>query len=335
MINLKSKEIAEALGISPSTVSRVLNNKGNISEKTRNLVIDYINSHYEISNSINPETNRKKNRIIGMVVGKIDNEFFAKVIKDLQASLTANGFLLSIANSNYSYDIERQSILSFVENEVECIVVLATRHSTITREELQGIPIIAIDDSNPLIDDSPDYTITSDQYIGGVLATEELIKSGCKKIAYFTNVATSQTAPKFKGYLDTLKKYDIPFHEELYITSGAYSSNTIEDAKNIIRYLIAKNIEFDGIFTTSDRRALGCLIALQENGIKCPDKVKVVGYDASSLANSFQITSIAQDISAIASNCYLCIMNLLNEGTNAQKVNTLIPVYLFKGITTL
>ena len=101
-------------------------------------------------------------------------------------------------------ETERQSILSLVKSGVDCIVSLATRHASVKREELLHIPIITIDECNPLIDDVPDYRIVSDQYVGGVLATEELIQKGCRRIAYFTNIGTYQIDYKYKGYCDTL-----------------------------------------------------------------------------------------------------------------------------------
>ena len=70
----------------------------------------------------------------------------------------------------------------------------------------------------------------------------------------------------------------------------------------MVDYLLAKNIQFDGLFATSDRRALGALLSLQEHQIKCPEEVKVIGYDASSLSVSFHITSISQDGITISNN---------------------------------
>lgn len=331
MSKLSSKDIAMALGLSSSTVSRVLNDKGRISKKTRDMVFQYIKEND--SQSIYLKENKKR-QIVGVVVAKLTNEFFANIVEQLQLSLSSKNILLVIMYSNYTFEYERQSFLSLVENEVDCIVALATRHDTITREELKGIPLITIDDCNPLIDDVPNCRIISDQYVGGVLATEELIQKGCKKIAFFTNIGKHQIDYKLKGYRDVLSQYDIPYDENLFITSGMYSENSIEDARMMVEYLLAKKIEFDGVFATSDRRALGVINALNEYNITCPDQIKVVGYDASTLAESFNITSISQDSSLIAKNCYLNILKLLGLEDHHQVIKSPIPVFLVKGKTT-
>lgn len=330
MNKLTAKDIAAALNLSTSTVSRVLNQKGRISDKTREAVFDYIKENDPDSLYLQ---NNKRRRIVGIVVAKLSNEFFAKIVEQLQKDLSSRNILLIVMYTNYSFETERRSLLSLVENEVDCIIALATRHGTITREELNGIPVITIDDSNPLIDDVPDGRIISDQYVGGVLATEELVQRGCRKIAYFTNIASYQNSYKFKGYCDTLKKYDIPYDENLYITSGMHSDNSIEDARMMVEYLLAKEIEFDGVFATSDRRALGAIIALHKHNISCPEQVKVVGYDASTLAESFNITSISQDVQTIASNCFYSILKLIGEDNNHQ-LRSPIPVFLVRGSTT-
>lgn len=331
MAKLTAKEIAQALNISTSTVSRVLNNNGRISEKTRQQVFHYIQEH-------NPDSpylqNTKTSRVVGIIVGKVSNEFSAKIIENLQSSLSLHNILLVLMYANYSAQKERQSILSLVENHVDCIVSLTTRHATIKRHELKGIPMITLDNNNPLIDDTPDYCVLSDQYIGGVLATEELIQKGCQRIAYFTNVGSSLTDNKLKGYQDTLKKHNIPYNKELIITSGTHSENTIEDARKMTEYLLTKNIQFDGVFATSDKRALGILNALHNYGISCPEQIKVVGYDASTLSESFQITSISQDASLIARNCFLYILKIFGKEDKSQIIKLPIPVFLVKGTTT-
>lgn len=330
MNKLTAKDIAKALDISTSTVSRVLNNKGRISDKTRKAVFEYIKDHDPSSLYLQ----NKKKHSVGIVVAKLSNEFFAKVIERLQTALASHNILLTIMYTNYSYDIERQSILTLVEAEVDCIILLATRHDTVKREELKNIPIIAIDNSHALIDDVPDYRVVSDQYIGGVLATEELVQKGCHKIAYFTNIENSQKDIKKKGYIDVLKKYNIPYDEDLIIDSGARSENSIEDARQTIEYLLAKNIKFDGVFATSDRRALGIMIALKEHHLKCPEDVKIVGYDASTLSRSFHITSIYQDIDAIATNCVIYILKNIGKDPKDLMFKSPIPVFLVRGKTT-
>lgn len=331
MSKLAIKDIAEALNLSTSTVSRALNNKGRISPQTKEKIYQFIKENDGDSPYIQFQ---QKRRMVGIVVGKLNNEFFAKIIESLQTKLATRDISLVVTYANYSYEIERQSILSLVEDRVDCIVSLATKHPTVLRKELCQIPLITIDQCNPLIDDVPDYRIISDQYVGGVLATEELIQKGCRRIAYFTNIGVAQTDYKYKGLCDTLKKYGMEPDENLYVTSGTRSNNSIEDARMTVEYLLAKDIQFDGVFATSDRRALGVMLALNEHHITYPDEVKIVGYDASSLSESFKITSIFQDVESIANNCFYYVLTLLGEKTSGYSLHSPIPVFLIRGQTT-
>ena len=327
MAKLTAKKIAEELNISPSTVSKVLNNKENISEKTKQIVFDYIENNTPLFNH---------SMTVGVVVNNLNIEVYAQIISNLQKSLLKNNINVILMTTNYSYDEERSSFLSLIKNQVKCIIAIGTRYSSIYKDELHEIPIITMTHTNPIIDGEIYESIHSEEYIGSLLACEELITKGCKRIAFFTNavILDEENNDRYRGYIDTLNKYNLLIDRNLIINSGTFSNNSIEDARMMVDYLLAKNIQFDGLFATSDRRALGALLSLQEHQIKCPEEVKVIGYDASSLSVSFHITSISQDGITISNNILYVILKLLNLNTEYLDFKNPSPVFLIRGKTT-
>ena len=331
MKKLTAKTIAKELNISPSTVSRVLNNSGKISDETKKNIYSYIRKHDPDSIYLFQNNNK---RIVGLVVSKLSNEFFAKITEQIEKLLSRYNISLIIKCTNYSFEEEKAAIYSLIDNKVQCIITLATRHKVVNRSELNNIPIISIDESDPIIDSVPDVRVWCDQYIGGVLASEELVSKGCKQIIFMTNIAPYFKDYKYKGYCDTIKKHNLTIDNRLLVTSGNYSTNSIKDAELMTEYLLTKGVKFDGVFATSDRRALGVMIALDKHNIKYPEDVKIIGYDASTLSESFGITSIYQDINNIAENCVINILKYFNEHPRELVYKSPIPVFLKKGTTT-
>jgi len=321
------KDIAEALSMSPSTVSRALNGKGRISEKTKKKIFDYLKEN-------DPESiylqKTKTNHTVGVIIEFLSIEFFALLIEMLQSQFATKDIDVVLGITQGSQELTNKYVRQYVKNQYDAIIAISLFRSTIDKDELGDIPLIAFD-IDPIKEGKCDLLFQSDRYYGAVISTEELIQAGCKKIAYFTNTYLDEV--KFKGFKDCLASHHMDFDENLYIASGSFSKNSIEDAKMMTEYLLGKQYEFDGIVATSDRRALGAIIALQMYG-KTFDDIKVVGYDYSTLAQSFKITSISQDIEAITTNIFLAVMSYIDPDAYQQPIKKLFPVSLIRGQTT-
>ncbi|MND55113.1 HTH-type transcriptional regulator DegA [compost metagenome] len=134
------------------------------------------------------------------------------------------------------------------------------------------IPLLLFDRA---VDELGVPTVRIDDYRGGFLAAEHLIKNGCKRIVHISadqNVKSFKE--RFKGYKDALKQYNRPLEKELIF----YGKPSIELGRDCIKQLHEKKIDFDGLFAFEDYTALGVMQQLKEYNIKVPDEIRVIGF---------------------------------------------------------
>lgn len=108
----------------------------------------------------------------------------------------------------------------------------------------------------------------------------------------------------------------------------------LSESHQMIRYLVTKGVQFDGVFAVSDWRALGTYLALTEQGIKVPEEVKIIGYDGVSIASRtvLNITSVQQNIELIAQNAADLLLKQINHEEIKEK-RVIIPTHILPGQT--
>lgn len=328
---LSIKQIAEACGVSISTVSRTLSNSGRISNETRSQIMDYIkiNDSSYLNNTYNQH-------LIGVVIPYLTNNIYANILADLEERFSSIGYSIVICESNYDYNLERQKILQLVSLNVAGIISIGAANKTLHKEEVNNIPLVTINGGSPFITGTPYAVISSDDFIGGVLATEELINKGCKNILFLDNTIYEEQnifSLKYQGYCSALKKHNIPILDEYKVGTLKKTVNSIEDAQHIIEYMLAKNFKFDGVFAGSDRKALGVLFALNLHNKHCPDDVKIVGYDDSDLASYFSISSIYQNANVLGNQAFIQMTRAF-EDLSPLKDPIILPVSITRRRST-
>ncbi len=199
----------------------------------------------------------------------------------------------------------------------------------------RDIPIVCIDRKPK--DHSNAYYVESNHYSGGYLATEELIKQGCQKIAIVSrNKTLSVNKQRLEGYRQALKDYGLEEIKDLQILLDVNQAN-YEGSRVAINQLIKNKIKFDGIFATNDWRAYGSLIALLENNIEVPKQVKVIGFDDIFISQSSHpsISTIKQDIPTLAKTASQLLFDLMNDvAINDEQKRYIIPVEVIRRDST-
>lgn len=327
------KEIANICGVSVATVSRVINNNGRFSEETRKKVLDTIDKYDYTTNMAAKSLRMSKSKTVGIIVPDISNEFFSKLVLEIENFFFNIGYSVFICNTNQNEMKEITYFKSLDAKLVDGIICISGSESIPTDSIKRNIPIVCIDrkpNNNNIIN------LQSDHFLGGFIATEELIKKGCKNILILTkNKSISVNRQRLDGYLSALEKYNYPIREDLIIKLSGNRSN-VDEARDTINYLIKKGLEFDGIFATNDTRAYGALIALQQNDIDVPSKVKIVGFDGisvSEIANP-PITTIFQDYKDLADQSSDLLLKLIEGNSKITSNHVVIPVYLLERKTT-
>ncbi len=320
-------DVAEQAGVSVTTVSRVLNNRGYISEKTRKKVFETMQLLNYQPNEIARSLLRKQSHLIGVIIPNVSHPFFSEFTSHLENYAYQNGFKLMLCNSLLNPVKERDYIDMMRKNRVDGIIMGS--HTLDVSEYLDlAHPIVTLDRQ---IEDSIPF-LSSDNYDGGRLATQLLIDCGCKKIANICgNLSLHQLANE---RTDAFR--DIAAHngiEHIVMETGTNVFN-YEEYEQIIRRLFEEHPDVDGIFATSDVIASFVIRVSRSLNLRIPEDLKVVGYDDTQFASwtTPSITSIKQPIEELGKLAF----DIINKQINKEPVEmrNVLPVKLIERETT-
>lgn len=322
------KDVAEKSGVSVTTVSRMLNNRGYISEKTKKKIRQAMKELNYQPNEIARSLSKKSSNLIGLIVPSASNMFFCKVIDSVEHCVAKHGYKLLLCNSNHEAKKEIEYFDMLSANKAAG-VILASRTQDIDKYIAFDAPVISID----RIISSRIPSICSDNYQGGVLAAEHLISKGCKKLAHIsgsTNLNMDANKRMF-GFKEVCEKHGIPY---VVVDAGEEQFLTMK-YEEIIHSLLDSHPDINGIFTSNDIIAAQVIKICNKRGIKIPSQMKIVGYDDIDLCTlcTPSITSIHQSIDDI---CYSAVESIISYNTRNRAIPTMttFPVRLIERETT-
>ncbi|NKE04759.1 LacI family DNA-binding transcriptional regulator [Mesobacillus selenatarsenatis] len=327
MKKLTIKEIAELTGVSTATVSKVLNNTGRYSEETRKKILDVVQEYDYRPNAVAKSLRTRRSKTIGVIVPDITNEFFAQIVLAIEKYCGPKGYSVFICNTDENGEKELQYIKELELKGVDGLIHLIGSDELFNVET--NLPVVCID-RKPMAHNAA--FITSDNFQGGYLAASELIEKGCKKILLIRDYRVGHpTLERQKGFKAALKEKKIPFNEEEQVLNVEVG---IEQGKKAVQELIKNgNFDFDGVFATTDWLAFGAKLALEENGIKIPEEVKIIGFDNINLAKYSSVSSIHQDKEAMGQKAAENLINRIELNIHTNDVIKL-PVTLVSRSST-
>jgi len=285
-------DIAVELNLSPSTVSRALNGIGRMNEETRQDILKLAKQWGYHPNPHAQRLKQIKTSTIGLIVPELIHHFYSQIIKGVDNILDLNGYQQIICVSNEEYEKERAAARILLNARVDGLLI-ALSHETNNFDHIkelvdEEIPIVFLD---RICEDIEAPYVTTDDFEGAKMATQYLIQTGCKNIAFLKgpeNISTSFS--RYMGYKEVLKKANIIFDEELVIKQEAESG--VE--KQLIELLNGNKI--DGLFAHSDYHAFQAMEIIMKSGFKIPEDIQVIGYADEPLASytTPKITTVKQ-----------------------------------------
>lgn len=321
------KDVAERSGVTVTTVSRVLNNRGYISEKTRQKVYKAMEELNYQPNEIARALLKRKSNIIGLIVPNVSHPFFAELTNYIEYYAYKNGYKIMLCNAYQDSKKEKDYIDMLKRNQVDGIIMGG--HTLETSEYLNlNLPIVAID--RFLSEDIP--YVASDNYNGGAIATKHLIDRGCKKLAHISGplILNTPANKRCTSFVDVANENNIPY----VVVETKLNSFYKKEYESLIYKLFEEHPDIDGIFASSDFIA-ACIVDVSNAlGRKIPDDLKVVGYDDVSIAELIvpSLTTIRQPIEKIGQLVVESILNQLNATEVAKE--TILPIELIQRKTT-
>ena len=289
------KDVAKETGLSVGTVSRVLNNRGYISEATRQNVDRAMKKLNYQPNEIARSLCKSTSSIVGVIIPTLTNPYFAEMTEHLEKALASNGYQIMLFTSGNSRNREKDIVMECRKNRVAGIIVCSGVFSSVKLAELD-IPVIALE----RLKDNTSFSIECDNYEGGRIATKHLIDKGSRKLVHISGV-TGKVMPADKrkeGFMDVCQEEGV----------DGISYNTTEeeylnlDYLSLLDRIFNENPDVDGVFASSDAIGAEVIQCIIKKGKRVPEDVKVIGFDGTfvSKLTSPTLSTISQPISEMA-----------------------------------
>ena len=302
------KDIANVLGLTPSAVSKALNDHPRISDKTKIAVKQIAENLNYQPNHLASALRKGKSNLVGVIIPRSNSNFFSSVLESLEDVLNKEGYNIIITQSNESYNKECNNIDALLFTQVDGIIASMANEtvdlSYYEKIKSKGIPLILFDRGEN--DLNVDY-VGIDDYMSSHKIIEHLVQQKCKRIAHIAGFNHTRIFKnRIRGYVDALEKHHLPVEENLIIESNL----RIKDGRRIMQELLDLPERPDAVYAAGDYAALGALQILQENNIKVPEEIALVGFGNEPFTSYVtpSITSVEQhssDIGRLAAEAFL------------------------------
>jgi len=281
------KRIAGELGVSITTVSKVLNNREDIGHATRARVLAKVAELGYQPNAVARSLTLRRTNTLGVVIPDLMHSFFVEIVAGLETIASPRGYGLLLCSSNEDPAKERAEIDMLRQRQVDGIV-LASVNATGNTDLLQrlrplGIGLVMIDRDDHLAVKC-DRVVTDDVKVG-TLATSHLIEQGRTAIAHIMGPSIAHAKRRADGYRAALKEHGVRARPEWIVRGGFMEA----DGRRAMEQLLAARPRVDAVFAANDPSAIGAMKAIWDAGLRVPDDIAVVGAGAIALGDLLRV----------------------------------------------
>ena len=283
--------VAKEAGVSPATVSRILNGSAVVSPIRKKSVDDAIVKLGFVPNPVARGLAGGRTFSIGVITQSLDSPFYGLTLRGIEEKLLPLGFSPLFVSGQWNADVETRCMNVLLSRRVDGIIVLTGRLTDNSlKNYAKSLPIVV---TGRALDAHGLYSLNYDNVEGARLATQHLIDLGHRQIAFIGGVPQHPDAvERFKGYCDALKVANIPFDQSLVAEGGFHEGGGMQ----AVIELIASRKRFTAIFAANDQMAFGAALGLSRHSMRVPEDVSLIGYDdlASSMYANPPLSSVHQ-----------------------------------------
>lgn len=321
--------VAEEAGVSISTVSKVINRTGNISERTRRNVLqvmDELNYHPSVVASA---LTGKQTKIIGLLIPDISNPFFAEVARSIEDRSYELGFHVMICNTDNDAQKEKKYLSLLTRQRIDGLIIASAFRNASLLENMvkQDVPVSLIASE---IFNLPVNTVTVDDYKGAYLATSYLLSLQHRKIAIITEDAKSNQI-RLRAFKDVMKEEGIIVPRDYVVKTEATIQSGYESAKRLLRLPERPT----AIFACNDLLAIGVMKVAKEEGLNIPEDLSIIGFDNTVLSTTTtpMLTTIAQPMKQMGTRVVEMLVEEMKHPKLCKKRLLLTPELIIRQST--
>jgi len=302
------EQVAQAAGVSPSTVSRILNGTATVSQAKQEAVQSAIRELGYHPNPVARGLAGGRTLSIGVVTQVISSPFYGEALLGIERETERAGYVPLFVSGNWHEDDERKALQTLLARRVDGVIVLAGRLGDDELMRMSGsVPMVVVGRQlqGPRL-----FSFAFDSRTGARLATEHLIEQGHRRIALISGDMNHDDAvDRHQGYVDALTAAGIAVDPQL-ILPGDYNEASGMLAVN---RLIDENVRFTAIFACNDQMAFGAALGLSRRNLRVPDDVSLVGFDDVVMARYTvpPLTTVRQSVYEIGTEAAKAMLSML------------------------
>ena len=325
-MNITIKDIAKLSGVGITTVSRVINNSGPVSAKTREKVMSIVTQNNYIPNNSARNLKSTRSNSIALLVKSIANPFFQKMIHVIEQKVALRGHQLIIQNVS-----EMESELDIAIQEAQdrnlqgVIIMGGSFNYPADKFKRLKIPCVFLTVSAGIEVPLESYSsVRIDDEAEAFRAVEYLISLGHRRIGFIYNAPVDKITPnslRHKGYLRALEQYQIPFDPALVATDFSVISG-YDFGFKMMKQLLMKNKDMTAVFAFADIVAIGAAKAVLSGGLRIPEDISIIGFDGIDEAEFYHpsLDTIAQSADQMALSSVELLFDMLHDGKTKHLV---------------
>lgn len=320
-------DIAREAGVSITTVSRVLNNKANVSEKTRRKIQEVLERHSYQPSAIARGLVSGTMKTVAILMVDVRTPHYAMTAFTMEQKLSKLGYMVLLCNTGENREDWKRYLRELYERKADGIILVGSIYKQLEEDDaldlVRGIPIVM---SNGKIDREKVYSVMVDEGRGIELATEHLYRRGHRKIAYVKDKQTESAERKKNGYLRKMAELGFP-EEDRTVCEIEY---TAEAGARIALSLHDKG--YDAVVFGEDLTAVGAVNGLLDAGIAVPGEMAVTGCNNSEYATLCRpgLTSINNKAEVLSELSVQLLVDILAEKTEIAEL-VVIPELVVRG----
>ncbi|WNH10682.1 LacI family DNA-binding transcriptional regulator [Thalassobellus suaedae] len=313
-------DIAKRLNITAATVSRALNNNSKISVATRKLVLQTAKEMNYEQNKLALALKSGKSYNVGVIVPRIDSNFFASVIRGIEEELYPKGYHVIICQTHDQQNLEIENINSLLNAQVDGVLMSISNSEIENNDSFnklikKHVPLIFFDRKKAI---SGVSSVTIDDFKGAYEATKHLIDQGYKRIAHLSNDRSLQIFKnRYLGYKQAIIDNGLEFDESLVIET----MSKVAEGRKTTKIFLDMDRRPDAIFSSSDFTALGAIEEIKAHGLKIPEDISVVGFSNEPFTKFMELSITSVDQSPIEMG-RIAAQVFLEEVNNSKKVKS-------------
>ena len=316
------KDIARACGVSVSTVSRVLNNRPDVSEVVRQRVLAAVEAKGYIPNNSARDLVRSRSDAIGVIVRGTGNLFFAEMLKTVSKEIENKGYTMVLQFIDSGADEVKAGAILEREKKLRGLIFLGGRFDyTPVELALVGVPYVCCSYTNCFgsLREEDYSSVSIDDYRTAYTAVEELIKLGHRRIAALVSGCSDRSISelRYNGFRAALRDNGIDYDPALLVETGSFEMPETYEGMSA---LIERGTEFSAVFTLADTTALAAIKALSDHGRSVPEDCSVIAIDGLRVSEYVNptLTTMVQPAEDMGRQSVQILADVLEKGAPAR-----------------